>query len=125
MLRAVVATLWKVHRSGDDKDFLEKPESKPDSSQFRTKADPPQTRSSHASPFTTTLAPELVMNEQAPSAEHLTTQATIQSHRPIFQYDAKQYEIQRAAIKELKPWILKTVTESSNCTSSPQGNFRV
>ena len=58
---------------------------------------------------------KLVRNEQARLAENLTTEATwvaMRSHhlmRSIFQHDAKQY---RVAIKELKSWIPKTVSET-------------
>jgi hypothetical protein len=126
MSRAVAANLWECIDPDNDEDFLEKPE-KPGFSQFRKRVVPAQTRSSQTPSARATPAPELVTNEQARSAEDLTTEARQQYGLmwSIFQHDAKQYEIQRAAIKELKSWILKTVSENYIRTSCPpQENLR-
>jgi hypothetical protein len=92
---------------------------------FRKKADP-LTRSSQAS--TNTVTPELTTSEPAESVEDLTTEGR-QQYNPkwaIFQYDAKIYELQRSAIKDLKTWIHKSVSEDYIRTScSPLENLRI
>ncbi|KAN0085177.1 hypothetical protein V8E54_001644 [Elaphomyces granulatus] len=120
MSRAVAANLWECIDPNVDEEFLEKPE-KPGFSQFRKRVVPAQTRSSQASSTSATPAPELLTNEQARSAEDLTTEARQQYGLlwSIFQHDTKQYDIQRAAIKELKSWILKTVSDNYIRTSCP------
>jgi hypothetical protein len=126
MSRAVAANLWECIDPDNDEDFLEKP-AKPGFSQFRKKADI-QTRNTRASSHAATPAPEPVTNEPARSAEDLTTEARQQYGLlwSIFQHDTKQYDIQRAAIKELKSWILKTVSENYIRTSCPpQDDLRV
>jgi hypothetical protein len=118
--RVAASNLWECIDPENHEDFIKKPE-KPGFSQFRKRVVPPLTRSSQAPSASVTPAPELVTNEQAQSAEDLTAEARHQYGLmwSIFQHDAKQHEIQRAAVKELKTWILKTVSENYIRTSCP------
>lgn len=100
---------------------IKKPE-KPGFSRFRKRMVPPLIRSSQAPSASATPAPELVTNEQAQSVEDLTAEARYQYGLmwTIFQHDAKQHEIQRVAVKELKTWILKTVRKLQPHVLPPQ-----
>lgn len=120
MARAVSLNLWECIRPENREDLIKKPE-KPGFSKFAKRIIPPLTRSSQAPSASVTPAPELVTNEQAQSIEDLTAEARHQYSLlwSIFQHDAKQHEIQRTAVKDLKTWILKTVSGDYLRTSCP------
>jgi hypothetical protein len=126
MSRAVASDLWKHIDPEDYEDFLTRPE-KPGFELFRKRADLPLTRSaSQASTHTAT--PELTTSEPAETVEDLTTEGRQQYNLKwsMFQYDAKIYELQRTAIKDLKTWIHKTVSEDYIHTScSPIEDLRI